>query len=73
MFYCKKAYFFFLLFIIFFAKTLPVTAKSEKESDFSLSYYEQGVKLHMKGDLKSAVSYFTNALTLAPSDLPALI
>ncbi len=64
---------FLLACVLFVINIPPAFSKNERKNNFSFAYYEQGVKLHMKGDLKNAAAYFTNALTLVPSDLPTLI
>ena len=40
---------------------------------YPLIHFQNGIEQHKKGDLKSAVLSFNNALTLNPSDLPTLI
>ncbi|MBI3590156.1 MAG: tetratricopeptide repeat protein [Candidatus Melainabacteria bacterium] len=62
----------FLLSLFLLSSSNICFAKKQNEL-YPIIYFEQGVRYHKQGDLKSAVLSLNNALTLNPNDLSTLV
>lgn len=59
---------------LFIALLFPCFAEAKKnEIDYGYVNYQKGVSLHKEGELDSAAAYFSNVLSINPTDLPSLI